>query len=428
MPVILEQGVNTLNVIVLAAIVGTVSGTALASNGVINSVLNLLLGVFSILTMGCSLLVARLVGAGSVGETSRTVEQGLLMTLTTSLLCALLIFAAADPLTRLLTPNADETFIRETRTFLRIVTFSIPLYVLYTVLNGILRAAGRSRAVFVATAVTCAAQIAFSALFVFVFHWGLAGAGLGLICCRIAGLAVILINLREEHTYFRLDPRRIFRPEWKLWKRIARVGFPLLPNGVCVQGAYLIANTMTIGLGTFQASAYQVANSLHQFPMLPWQISSAVTLTLVGQALGAGDRRYARRIANYALILTPSISCAIMLVIALFGRYTTRLFTSDPAVSEAAIPLLWHLLFTSLVGGVINGIDHVLCAGGMSRFVMSYTIIGVIALRLPLTWLFCYRLNTGVAGVILANNVNLLFRCIVGLWANLRGKWLYRNL
>ena len=59
---------------------------------------------------------------------------------------------------------------------------------------------------------------------------------------------------------------------------------------------------------------------------------------------------------------------------------------------------------------------------------MMVSMIGVWAIRLPLTWLLAYHFGLGVLGVFLANFVNFIFRMTMGLWRFFSGKWIHRTM
>ena len=62
-------------------------------------------------------------------------------------------------------------------------------------------------------------------------------------------------------------------------------------------------------------------------------------------------------------------------------------------------------------------------AGGDTTYVMLTCSGCVWLIRLPLTWLFCYPLKMGVAGVWLANMVSLVARTVFCLARVYGRKW-----
>ena len=79
-------------------------------------------------------------------------------------------------------------------------------------------------------------------------------------------------------------------------------------------------------------------------------------------------------------------------------------------------------------GLIINVNDPILRVAGDTRFVMTYTILGVWLVRIPLTWLFAYALHWGAFGVQLANVLSLIVRAACGVIRLHKGQWVYLKI
>ena len=210
-----------------------------------------------------------------------------------------------------------------------------------------------------------------------------------------------------------------------LIKRISRLGIPTMTESVSVQLAYLIANSMAMGLGTHEAGVYQVANTLNSFTSLPQSISSVAVITLVGQALGAKDYQRARKLQRN--VLTVALICSMMLAtaIAAFGFPLAGLYTRNVSVQAESARLMWLMTGFALFGTILNANDPVLRTAGDVKYVMFYTMFSVWLVRLPLTYLMAYALKWGAFGVQLANILSLAVRAAFDLCRIHKGKWLY---
>ena len=76
----------------------------------------------------------------------------------------------------------------------------------------------------------------------------------------------------------------------------------------------------------------------------------------------------------------------------------------------------------------LNSLVPRLRVGGDVKYVMLVTIIAVWAIRLPLTYLFCYVWSWGAQGIIWANTLSLVFRSIMNTARFIRGKYLYMRV
>ena len=238
----------------------------------------------------------------------------------------------------------------------------------------------------------------------------------------------MLRALMHNHRFFVLRIRRMLRPHWDTIRRILRIGLPISVESLFVQVGYMLANSMSISLGTFESGVYQIINTLNNFITLPQGICQAVSLSAVGRLLGAQNLRGAKRTGR--LIWAAGILSSLLLggAVLLLRYPLTDLYTSDPLAVEASSELIWILLIMDVAGVSINAIDAQLRAGGDVRYVMVVTLTAVWIIRLPLTYLFCFVMDLGVLGIYLANTISLYYRAILGFVRHCGKRWMTRRI
>lgn len=427
-PVILENVATVLIGLIFSSIIGGISGSALAAVGLVNTIMNVLTSAASFLTTGSAVLTARLVGEGDKRTTSRAVEQSILLALLTSAAIFAVCELTAAPVMRLLLPSAEESVYQEGLAYYRTLLLSFPFLLMYSTVCGLLRAAGESGGAMVSAVLMNLVQILAAFAFISVMHLNVVGAGLAYAVCRAAGLIAVLVPFLRSHRHFHLHLRGVFTPSRDMLLRILRLGAPVSAESVSVQLCYLLTNSITMSLGTLEAASYQVMNTLNSFSNLTFTIYSIIGVTIIGQALGAGNVESAvahrRRLHRSAMLATLVMS----VLLALLGPIVVPLYTRDAYVDQRSRQLLWMAISFALPGISINVNDPILRVGGDARYVMIYTMICVWLIRLPLTWLFCYTLNLGAVGALLANSINCVVRAVIGERRIRKGKWLYNKV
>jgi len=421
-PVILENILTVAITMVFATYVGKLSSSSLAAMGTVNTIISVLTSLFHLTTTGASVLVARLVGAGDQWGSSIAVEQSLGFTgLSSGLLC--LLFAVfATPVIRLIIPTAEPQLFEETVLYFRMLVISFPFYLLYLICCNILRAAGSSTVPMLVSIFLNVSHIIFCAVVVTSTDLGLFGLGLAFIICRIAAAAIVAFFLFKNHS-FHLSVKHIFKPDFPMLKRILNIGLPDAAANVCVQLGYMVANSMIVGLGTAEATVFQVVNQAHPFCSIPQTICSALTIPFVGQALGEKNIPKARKNTNTILLIGFIASVVLSLILMALGPIATSLFSNDSEIIRESADILWLLLVFNIFGITINTIDPALKTGGDAKFTMIVSSLAVWLIRIPLTYLFCYVWPLGVHGIFYANYVNLLVRAAAGLLRYRGSKW-----
>lgn len=422
-PVMLECLLSTGAGLIFSYLIGGISTSALTTISLGNQVINLIVAAATMLVTGSGILCARLLGAGDQNEASKVVEQTLLLSAVAGTVIALLCLIFARPLMTLLMPNAEPTVLAEGIAFFRVLILSLPMVFLNNSVSSVLRSSGDSRSPMAITLTICALQLLFAWLLLRVLNMDVMGAGLVYLFSRTCGTAAGLSILLRSHRYHIHIPN-LLRPDKGVFRRILSVGVPTSVESIFVQMGYLVANSMIIGLGTFEAAVYNVANTLYSFAALVQSISSSVATTLVGQLIGAKALKKARRTGWAIWGIGMSASLILSELLVLFGRWLTPIYSSDPAVQTAAAAALGAVFAMCIPAISLNTLDPQLRVGGDVRYVMVITIIAVWAIRLPATWLFCYRLGWGAVGVFWANTVSLAFRMVCNLARFVKGKYL----
>lgn len=426
-PVMLENFLSTGAGLVFSWLIGGISGSALTTISLGNQVINLIVAAAAMLTTGTGILCARLLGAEDKLEASKIVEQSLFLAVVSAIGITALCLIFANPLMTLLMPNAEPQVLSEGIAFFRVLILSLPATFLINTLNSVLRSSGDSRSPMMVTGTVCGLQLLFAWLFLRLLGMDVMGAGLVYLLCRIGGAALGLYILLHSHRYH-IRLRNVLRPDMSVFKRILGVGIPTSVESIFVQTGYLVANSMIIGLGTFQAAVYNVANTLYSFASLIQAISIPVATTIIGQLIGAKDYKKARRSGWTIWVVTMAASLIVSGLLLIFANHLTPIYSADPEVQKSAAAAMLSVFFMCIPAISLNAHDPQLRAGGDVKYVMYVTIIAVWVVRLPATWLLCYHWNWGASGVFWANTLSLCFRVLFNMPRFIRGKYLYMRV
>lgn len=427
-PVALENLFTQIIALLIPALIGGISGSALAGTGMGNTVVSLLNAIFAILTIGGAVLLARSIGAKNWEDASHMAEQSVLLTLLMSAALAVSLWLGAARVMRLLMPTAEEGMLQEAVLYFRYMMISFPAMMIYTVGAALLRAAGNTKEPMVVTIVLNIVTVALAALLIRGSGLGMDGAGIAYVLARFIAAALTVLMLIRYQGSFRFRIKKFLKPHLPTWKRIFRIGVPASLEATLVQGGYLLGNTMTVGLGALPATVYQIINTFYNFAAYPQNIASPLIVSFIGKKLGAGQEKEAKRTAQIIYFSGMGVTVVLASVIMLLTGRLSTLYSSDPWVLEECRKLAWLVLALNILAMSINGMDPGLKAGGDGNFVMTYTILGVWLVRVPLTWLFCYQMDMGVLGVFLANIVSLVSRSVIGQIRFYSGKWIHKNV
>ena len=428
LPIIIENTFTIFIGLVLSRIFSGISASAMAAIGMSNTVVTVVSSFFSIVSGSTAVIVSRHIGAGEGKEAGEIVGQSITLSTLLSLAITVLTIAFSTPLFRLLIPTAEDALFNEAVGYFNIMMLSLPGLVLISVLSPIFRAMGSSHVSFAATMITNISQLLFAWVFIQGFRLDEIGAGLAAVCCRILGTLCLFWALFRDHRFFTIHIKDMLSIHKDTCMRIFRLGIPMSLESIIVQFGYMLANSMAISLGTFESGVYQIINTLNSFAALAQGICSAIGTAVIGHLLGAGKPALARKTGRgiWAAGIAATVFLCVTLMLA--GKPLSALYSSDPATINASAGLLWVLLVMDIAGVSINAIDPQLKAGGDATFVMLITVSAVWLIRLPLTWLFCFKLNMGVLGIYIANAISLYFRAVAGFIRHCGNKWYAKKI
>lgn len=427
MPLIFENMFVSGLGLVFSAIVGNISKSSLAAMGTGTQILNFIIAVFSAITTGSAILCARLTGRHDREGASHVVEQVLFLAPVSSIAMMLVLLLTSVPVTRLLMPGAEEAFFNEGLTYYRMVLYSLPALITFNALMGVLRAVGESRLAMLSSVVMTAVQLTSAYVFVNLWNMQVAGAGLAYVVCRYVGAAIAVAEVLRHRRSFYVNAQRVLHPDRATCMRMLRVGAPNSIDSLAVQSGYLIINTMLIGLGEFAASVYNVLSTLTGLAGICQSVGNCASTTMVGQRIGAGDVKGARRSYVRILLLSLLASNVVCGFIVIFST-TSASFFSKGEVMVSSAALMWNLIPYNIPALGVNVCEPAARVGGYGKSVMVSCCLCVWLIRLPLTYLFCYPLQMSVTGVYLANAVSLLARALCAMVMIGRKKWGLREL
>ena len=427
-PVVMENVFAVFINMAISGVISTISASALAAISMANSINNVVGALFSMVTTGSSVLIARQIGAGEYSDAAESIEQSSFMSLATTLFITVFSVLLAVPLLRLLMPTAEDGLFGEAVRYFRMIMLTLPFAILNGVLGGACRGLGKSRVTLFTTTTINLSQLFSSWLCISVLGLNEMGAGIAMGVGRIVGTGFFLYVLLKDKSRVVLDLRNMLHPKLSVCKRILRIGVPMTLESLFVQFGYMLAGSMAIALGTFASAVNSIVNTVYGFAGVTQGIFATVSMTAVGHLLGRKDYKNVKTAGLTLFIIGVLVSGSMSLIGIIFGRQICSFYTSDPATLEACLKTLWVILPLNIVANAVNTVEPQLRAGGDSTFVMVVSLIGVWLIRLPLTWLLCFKLNMGALGVFLGNTIALSFRTVSGMIRFSTEKWMYKKV
>jgi len=443
-PLILSGLLQQLYSWVDAFIVGNVVGEgALAAIGSTNALSQLFIFAITGFTAGINILAARYYGAGNT-----RIQKHILYTFSIVLTAAVLLLAvscggAADAILSLLSTPQD--IFTDASVYLRIILCGMPFLALYNVYCAVLRGLGDSTLPLYSIVVSSAVNLVLDLLFVWAFHWGVAGAAAATFIAQAAMTGFTVLRSLSKYPYLRFayegasgatsasdhraddasrtytgrdlwqqDEDGTFRPAReavlspKFRKDVLREGLslatPITIQQVITAIGSLVLQGFMNSFGTMTVAAITTAYRVDMVLLLPIVNLTTGISTLTSQNIGASRPARARQVLISGCKLMAAVSAVLTLIIILFGKYFILLFGVSTATAELGGAFFvrissFYIIFglASAMRGYLEGRGDVLFSGlnGIGslivRIILSYALVGlfynmVIAYAEGISW------------------------------------------
>lgn len=424
LPSVMEQSLITLVGLVDIYIVGHLGASAIAGVGLGGQVMNLIAAVFAALGVGATAVVARTIGARDAESAQSVAAQGLLVSVVAGGLISAGVFLYAHPLIELF--GGEPQVIEEGAAWLKVAGPSFLFMGLMLVGNAILRGAGDTRTPLAVMVVVNIVNIAVAAFFTRVVPWGVAGTALGVALSYLAGGSYIIFMLFSKRPPLQISPAHL-RPNWRNIQRILHIGLPAGMEQFILQFALSYSAVLISGFGTAAYAAHQIVIRLSALSYLPGWGFSVATTTLVGQELGAGNPEGAKAYTQTARWFSLAIMSVMGVVLFVFARPITAIFTNDPRVIEEGV---WAVRIAALIQPIMSQsfiFGGALRGAGDTRITLIITMCTVWGLRILCIIVFGQWLGLGLAGAWIGTGVDFMARYLffqlrfrTGRWAMVR--------
>jgi putative MATE family efflux protein len=341
---------------------------------------------------------------------ARLAAQALWVSLGIGLLLLVVCEALAGPLLRALGAHGRSG--DYALTYFRIAAIGLPVALVALAGQGYLRGVSNLRRPLEIVVVANVGNAVLEVLFVYGFHWGIAGSAAGTAIAQTGmGVAFAVELLRPQ-----ADSKR---PSLRAMRPMMRVGRQIFVRTAALYASFLVAASVCARMGDPQLGAHQIASQLFFFLALILDSVAIAGQVIVGRLLGAGDPESARASAVRMIGWSVAVGAAFAVVLLPLAHLVPRAFTSDPVVLHEAAALWPYFALMQPLAGAVFALDGILIGAGDTSYLM-WSMLAASALFIALA-LAALTQHWGIVGVWIALNVLIAARLAL-LWIRFAGR------
>ena len=297
-PLVAQNLVYVANALVDTFWLGRVSEDAVAAVGLSLPIQSLLGAVVVVAAVGTQILVAQRAGGDDEAGARRVAFNGALVALAVTAAVAVPVAAFAEELVRFL--GADPALAGTTAAYLAIVAAVLPVGAVGETVENCFTARGDTRAVLHVSVASVLVNLVAAPTLIFgvgpVPAFGVAGAALATALSGVAGLLHVLAYAAGiGRDTFRLTRDALVVDAGDL-REVVAVGLPLGgQRGVSELVRVLVVGLVAVAGGAAGVAAYTVGARVATLAIVPALGVQQAAQSMIGQNLGAGAPRRARR-------------------------------------------------------------------------------------------------------------------------------------
>uniref|UniRef100_A0A251SR16 Protein DETOXIFICATION n=2 Tax=Helianthus annuus TaxID=4232 RepID=A0A251SR16_HELAN len=208
---------------------------------------------------------------------------------------------------------------------------------------------------------------------------------------------------------------------WVESKKIWRVALPGVISRVCAFGTIVVTQSFIGHISDIDLAGYALVQTLSvRFVNGILLGMSSATETLCGQAFGAGQHHMMGIYLQRSWIV-DLITLTVLLPVFIFGTQIYKLVGEEEAIANSGgyislwfIPFVYNFVFSLTIQMYLQA--------QLKNMVIAWLSVFQFGIHIPLSLLFVYKLNMGIAGAMIALSMSSWF-LVIGEFIYIFGGW-----
>ncbi|MBQ1477867.1 MAG: MATE family efflux transporter [Erysipelotrichaceae bacterium] len=277
---------------------------------------------------------------------------------------------------------------------------------------------------FYVSTVNALLNILFNALFIYVFHMGIAGAALGTLAADTIISLFLIYVIKRERPVFYFGVKHMFHFSASFVKPIVLKTMPIVLNETLFGfGSSLFAKAYGL-LGKNAMDAYYISQqAFNLFTFAIWGFGGAVSIIL-GSTLGSGDLEEAKRQSRYQIGAAFVLGSFLMVIMILFTKPFLLLYRIE---STEVYSLTKGLMYVLSVKVFLRTFNYLLMstlkAGGDSK-ILNLLDSGIMyGVGVTLSFASVYLGITSIVTVLAIAQAEQVVRLVFAVLRYRKGVW-----
>ena len=430
MPCFIEQALVVVAGIISTAIVGNLGRNELTAVTMSTTLITWINCTFTGISVGATILVGRMWGAGEKDRVRDVFDQTLKLNLAISILFMTIGLLFQKQIIGLFYGGAEQAVLDAMYVYMPFCLIRMPCPAITTAFGSVQRGAGDNVTSLVGSTALNVSNLIVSPILIYGIE-PLGIPGYGLYGAGVAQVIIWIIPVICQFIYVTVTKKSVLPKKFnlkldkELIVRLVRVAIPTGLDQFLFQGGFVLLQSVLVSFGTIFQAGYQIAANLNGIITTPSTVIAIASTTMIAQSLGANDHEGALETVKANKFFIYTIFSVIGILFFLFAPLLVRIYTDDAEVLKEAIFFVRVLAVESVLVGYMQAMAGILKGAGDVRYIAVTNLVALWIGRLFVVWLLALTTGDGHIAMVVGLTLDFGTRAVMFGRKVKKGNWLY---
>lgn len=379
---ILQQLFNAADVAVVGQFVGKEAMAAVGANA---PVVNILITMFTGISLGANVVISRYTGRKDKENAENAAHTAILVAVISGFFILVLGQCIARITLEMMSVPSD--CLDMAVLYLRVYLCGMPVIFLYNFEAAIFQSQGDTKIPLMCLIISGIVNVILNLFFVIVIGMTVNGVALATVISNGISSMLLFAFLLKGKTPLTIEKQR-FRIHADLLKEMLQIGLPAGLQGMVFSISNILIQSAVNSLGTDVVAGSSAAGNLEIIGYFVVNSFSQACTTIIGQNFGANQPERCHKTLIISLVESWIVGGTVSFLIIIFGKQLLRLFNSDPNVIAFGYQRLFWILSFEVINGTIDIISGAMRGYGESLTPALIALVCICGVRI--VYIFTY--------------------------------------
>ena len=379
---ILQQLFNAADVAVVGQFVGKEAMAAVGANA---PVVNILITMFTGISLGANVVISRYTGRKDKENAENAAHTAILVAVISGFFILVLGQCIARITLEMMSVPSD--CLDMAVLYLRVYLCGMPVIFLYNFEAAIFQSQGDTKTPLMCLIISGIVNVILNLFFVIVIGMTVNGVALATVISNGISSMLLFAFLLKGKTPLTIEKQR-FNIHAELLKEMLQIGLPAGLQGMVFSISNILIQSAVNSLGTDVVAGSSAAGNLEIIGYFVVNSFSQACTSIIGQNFGANQPERCHKTLMISLVESWIVGGTVSFLIIIFGKQLLRLFNSDPNVIAFGYQRLFWILSFEVINGTIDIISGAMRGYGESLTPALIALVCICGVRI--VYIFTY--------------------------------------